>query len=309
MKGFFLVLKAEIVRGWIITRRYWFRTLTGIIVGYGMLMGLIVGFMSKGCSVDNPPATQQIAIEQQANTGAMAAHPLPAGVSSSLVNDPAKATQYVLGFIIGLFAFGIVGLFTQGLQGMAQAGVLEQLCLSPQGLVTNFLARSVVAGVNTIISSGIMLWLITWSLSGVLYWDWLAVPLLLVLTFIDLLGFGFMVGGLVLVFKQTGQVAILVRLVLFGLALFADERMLQGHWLMSAFLHLLPVTDAAICLKYVLIQGQGAAAGGEFLSVYLHPTYSFWFLVVNCILWTGIGILCFKIMENHSRRKGTLGAY
>lgn len=297
MKGFFLVLKAEIVRGWIITRRYWFRTLTGIIVGYGMLMGLIVGFMSKGCSVEQAQDTAQAAVVQEG----------PA--ASSLVSDPAKATNYVLGFIIGLFAFGIVGMFTQGLQGMAQAGVLEQLCLSPQGLVTNFLARSVVAGVNTIISSGIMLWLITWSLNGKLYWDPVAVSLLLTLTFIDLLGFGFMVGGLVLVFKQTGQVAILVRLVLFGLALFADERMLSGNWLMSAFLHVLPVTDAAICLKYVLIEGQGTATGGAYVPVYAHATYSFWFLVVNCVLWTGIGIACFKIMENHSRRKGTLGAY
>lgn len=301
MKGFFLVLKAEIVRGWIITRRYWFRTLTGIIVGYGMLMGLIIGFMSKGCSVEQQQDTAPPAVVQESAA--------PVALPSSLVSDPAKATNYVLGFIIGLFAFGIVGMFTQGLQGMAQAGVLEQLCLSPQGLVTNFLARSVVAGVNTIISSGIMLWLITWSLSGKLYWDPVAVPLLLTLTFIDLLGFGFMVGGLVLVFKQTGQVAILVRLVLFGLALFADERMLMGNWLMSAFLHVLPVTDAAICLKYVLIEGQGAAAGGPIVPVYAHATYSFWFLVVNCALWTGIGIACFKIMENHSRRKGTLGAY
>jgi len=304
VRGFFLVLKAEIVRSWIITRRYWFRTLTGIIVGYGMLMALIIGFMSRGgmdavAPADAPPTT--VVTEQAAP---------PPGVPGGLVSDPTKATRYVLGFIIGLFAFGIVGLFTQGLQGMAQMGVLEQLCLSPHGLVTNFLARSVVGGVNTIFSSGIMLWLITWTLRGTLYWDWVAAPVLLALTFINLLGFGFMVGGLVLVFKQTGQLAIIVRLVLFGLALFAEEGLLHGHWLMTAFLHMLPVTDAAICLKYVFIQGQGVATGGPVTSVFaFEAPYCFYFLILNCVVWTGLGIVCFKVMENHSRHKGTLGAY
>lgn len=310
MTGFFLVLKAEIVRSWIITRRYWFRTLTGIIVGYGMLMALIIGFMSRGGADLHPipDASQPPAVTEQSTSDAAPQDAgdkaLPgSGVASGLVSDPNKATRYVLGFIIGLFAFGIVGLFTQGLQGMAQMGVLEQLCLSPHGLVTNFLARSVVGGVNSIISSGIMLWLITWSLRGSLYWDWAAAPVLLALTFVNLLGFGFMVGGLVLVFKQTGQLAIIVRLVLFGLALFAEERLLHGHWLMTAFLHILPVTDAAICLKHVFIQGGG-------MSVFaFEAPYCFYFLLVNCVFWTSLGIACFKIMENHSRHKGTLGAY
>ena len=305
--GFLLIMKAEIVRAWIVTRRYWFRTLTSIIVGYGMLMVLVLGFMSKGCQPEMPqPGDTPTQIEAAEATPPA---PMASGMAGKLVNDPSKATEYVLGFIVGLFAFGIVGLFTQGLQSMAGTGVLEQLCLSPHGLVTNFLARATVGGVNTIISSGLMLLLVAYTLQGGLYWDWAAVPLLLALTFINLLGFGFMVGGLVLVFKQTGQVAIIIRLVLFGLALFATEDLLMGHWAMALFLHVLPITDAAICLKYVLIEGQGTHDGGQFLSVFFQPTHSFWWLLVNCVLWTGIGIACFKVMENWSRDKGTLGAY
>jgi ABC-type polysaccharide/polyol phosphate export permease len=300
--GFLLVMKAEIVRSWIIMRRYWFRTLTGIIVGYGMLMVLVIGFMSRGCSPDLPPEGQQTRIEAGAADPGEQDPPQP-GLTGRLVTDPNKATEYVLGFIIGLFAFGIVGLFTQGLQGMAGTGVLEQLCLSPYGLVTNFLARSVVGGVNTIFSSAIMLMLIAWSLGGSIHWNPIAVPLLLVLAFVNLLGFGFMVGGLVLVFKQTGQVAIIMRLVLMALALFASQEMLLNNWAMALFLHLLPVTDAAICLKYVLIEGHGMA------ELFTHPANSFWWLLINCAMWTGIGIACFKVMENWSRDKGTLGAY
>ena len=43
--SFLLVMKAEIVRSFIIMRRYWFRTITGMVIGYGMLMVLIAGFI------------------------------------------------------------------------------------------------------------------------------------------------------------------------------------------------------------------------------------------------------------------------
>ncbi|HEX72310.1 MAG TPA: hypothetical protein ENN65_03240, partial [Candidatus Hydrogenedentes bacterium] len=83
--GFFLVMKAEIVRSFIIMRRYWFRTITGMILGYGMLMVLIAGF------IYSRPAVEE---------------------SMSLFDDPTAATNFVLGFIIGMFAFGVVGMFT-----------------------------------------------------------------------------------------------------------------------------------------------------------------------------------------------------
>ncbi|NLF58282.1 MAG: hypothetical protein GX580_11660, partial [Candidatus Hydrogenedens sp.] len=107
--GFFLVMKAELVRSFIIMRRYWFRTITGMIMGYGMLMVLVAGFIYSRPQVEE---------------------------NLNKFSDPAAATNFVLGFIIGMFAFGVVGMFTQGIQGMATTGVLEQLCMSPHGLIT-----------------------------------------------------------------------------------------------------------------------------------------------------------------------------
>jgi len=271
MIGFLLIMKAEIVRSFIITRRYWFRTLTGLVIGYGMLMVLVVGFTYSQTPMDE----------------SLSPH----------IEDP---TNFVLGFIIGMFAFGVVGMFTQGIQSMASTGVLEQLCMSPHGLITNFLARSVVAAVSTVLSSGLMLWLVTLSMGGTLHFEPFPVFVLLALTFINLLGFGFMMGGLVLVFKQVGQVAIIIRMVLFALAIFATQELVAQGGVFAWFLHALPITDAAICLKYVFIEGQGDA-------VFALP--SFRFLIVNCIAWTFIGMVCFRVMENWSRYKGTLGAY
>ena len=277
--GFFLVMKAELVRSFIIMRRYWFRTIMGMFIGYGMMLMLVWGFWSNQSKMQE---------------------------GMQMLDDPTGATNYVLGFIIGMFAFGVVGMFTQGLQGMARTGVLEQLCMSPHGLITNFLARTAVASFSTIVTSAIMVWMVTYTLSGQLYFDPLPVFILLTLTFFNLLGFGFMVGGLVLVFKQVGQVAILVRMGLFGLAIFADEKLLQHGVIMSSFMHALPITDASICLKYVLIQDQGRVAG-TFSSVFSHP--SFLWLLVSCVIWTVLGMLVFRFMEDHSRTKGTLGAY
>lgn len=279
MFSFFLVMKAEVVRTWIIMRRYWFRTLTGMIIGYGMLMVLIAGFIYSRPMVEK---------------------------SLTSLDNPAAATNFVLGFIIGMFAFGVVGMFTQGLQEMAQTGVLEQLCMSPHGLIFNFMARTAISSVMTVLSSSVMVGMVAFTVGGTLYFDPLPVIVLLALTFTNLLGFGFMVGGLVLVFKQVGQVAILIRMGLFALAVFAREEMLNQGWGLAALMHILPITDAAICLKHVLIQDQGRVSG-NFIPVYTHP--SFFWLMISCAAWTTLGVIVFKAMENLSRYKGTLGAY
>ena len=274
--GFFLVMKAELVRSWIITRRYWFRTIIGMAIGYGMLMVLIAGVLNGG-------------------------------VGGDWKTDPEKATNFALGFIIGMFAFGILGAYTQGLQAMAQSGILEQLCLSPHGLVTNFLARTVVGAVWTIISSAALVWLVAYSVGGTLHYDLVAVLVIMALTFTNLLGFGFLVGGLVLIFKQVGQLAMVLRMVMFGLAVMVNEDTLYGsNIFFQGLMHVLPVTDASVVFKYVLIKGQ-INASGEFVSVFMHP--SFYFLLVSCGIWMTTGITLFKAMENYSRSKGTLGSF
>lgn len=282
--GFFLVMKAELVRTFIIMRRYWFRTITGMIVGYAFLLGFVLA----------------ITYNRQA-IGAAA---------EKFTSSGQDATNLALGLIIGMFAFGIVGMFSQGLQELAQSGQLEQLCMSPHGLVTNFMARSVVASVSNILTSALMIWLIAKSVSGQLHADFLPTVVLLTLTYFNLIGFGFMVGGLVLVFKQTGEIAVLIRMALFALAIFATDRINAWPIFLQILPHVLPITDAAICIKYVLIQGQTAVnSAGEtvYRSVFFHP--SFYFLLVSCVTWTVLGIACFKVMENWSRSKGTLGAY
>lgn len=285
-----LVIKAELVRTFIIMRRYWFATITSLIVGYGMLLLLIVGFMARRDEVSG-------------------------AIETRLGVDPESATNAALGFIIGMFAFGVVGIFTQGLQGMARTGQLEQLCLSPYGLVTNFLGRSLVSAVSSVVTSSIMLVLIATTVKGRLYADPGPTFVLLMLTYANLLGFGFMVGGLVLVFKQTGQIAVLIRMALLFLALMVNDTIDTGYRFLNGLIHLVPVIDATVCMKYVLIHNQhvpiigegGEIIGEEFQSVFVQP--SFFFLIVNCVLWTSLGIMLFKAMENWSRDKGTLGAY
>ncbi|MCX5768682.1 MAG: hypothetical protein NTZ09_00195 [Candidatus Hydrogenedentes bacterium] len=296
--GFLLVLKAEFVRNMIVMRRYWFRTVTGMIIGYFMLMSMIMMFHSKG-GVD------------------------PTGFASKF-SSPEQATKWALCFIVGMLAFGIVGLFSQGLQGMAQSGQLEQLCMSPHGLVSNFMARSLMAAVTSVPTSALMVWLIAYRVGFPVpmntVGEFATLVLLLMLAFLNLIGFGFMVGGLVLVFKQTGQVAVIVRMGLLGIAVMADE-VRTFPKLLGAFAHTLPITDATLCLIHLVIRGQmqpvydakgeplmeGGKVVANYVPILLHP--SFLLLLVNCAAWTFVGIACFRLMENWSRNKGTLGAY
>ena len=273
--GFFLVMKAEMVRNFIIMRRYWFRTITGMIIGYTVLVMFVLGVMSNRQGLEDYMARGQ------------------------------DATNLALSFIIGMFAFGIFGMFTQGLQELSQSGQLEQLCMSPHGLVTNFMARSVVSSISNILTSALMIWLISKSVKGTLHADFLPTVTLLALTYFNLIGFGFMFGGLVLVFKQTGQIAMVVRLGIFGVPLLATERVELLPILLRIGAHAVPVTDAAICIKYVLISDQQMAGGH--VSLFAHP--SFYLLLINSACWTLLGITCFRLMEDRSRSKGTLGAY
>jgi len=292
--GFFLVMKAELVRTFIIMRRYWFATVMGLVIGYGILLTLIYGFMGAGGNADDAAS---VATE----------------VGTALENRAANqgfamdATESALGFMLGMFAFGIVGLFTAGLQGMARTGELEQVCLSPHGLVTNFLARSFVASVNSILTWCVLLYLISRTVQSELHLDFVPLVTLLFLTYFNLIGFGFMMGGLVLVFKQIGQVAMIIRLAFIGIPLFVSESIydwdVAGNpflWVIRLFLHFVPSADAAICLKLVLVGGKG-------YGIFAHP--SFFWLIGNGTLWTFIGIACFHYLENWSRQKGTLGAY
>lgn len=312
-RGFFLILWAEVVRMLIIMRRYWFAAVIGLSIGYGMLMTMVYGLVF---------ASGHESVREMAN----------------------HWISGILGFLIGTFAFGIVGLFTQNIQGMARTGELEQVCLSPFGLVVNFLARSFVSAVNSILSSAIMLMLVAYTVArDSLHVEPLETILLLFLTYINLIGFGFMVGGLVLIFKQVGQVAVIVRFVMLGLAVFATEQISEWPAPARYAAHAMPITDAAICLKYTLIQGQQEyvldkegerieigrepildAEGTPVLdedgdpketviykmrpkSVFFHE--SFYFLMISCAVWLLIGISLFRYMENWSRDKGTLGAY
>jgi hypothetical protein len=296
LRGFGLTIHAELARAFIIMRRYWFATVIAMAMGYGTLIGIVYGLIFAS--------------------------------QSEMVTDmAARAINGILGFLIGVFAFGIVGMFTQGLQGMARTGELEQVCLSPFGLVINFFARSFVSALNSIFSSTVMLVLVAVTVGrGSLQVAPVETALLLILTYINLIGFGFMVGGLVLVFKQVGQIAMIIRFGMLGLAIFAEQVLRPGvPWVLRAVAHALPITDAAVCLKYVLIQGQErmvTRGSGRLASILVDenmepvmrhmPVYfheSFFFLLVSCVVWTLVGISVFRFLENWSRDKGTLGAY
>lgn len=304
--GFFLVLKAEVVRTLIISRRYWFATLTALFVACIMFTGFFYGFL--------------------------------AGIGLG-VGMAGVAIEKALGLVIGIFAFSMVGMFSSGLAGMARSGELEQVYMSPHGLITNFMARSTVSTILSIVTWTLILSFMSASLSragapasddatvqasanetqavvpqpgggpasiesmkgdGTLHADPLPVSVLFFLTYFSMTGFGFMIGGLVLVFKQVGQVAVLLRFAMMAIAWSASDALYDMHFVIQWIGHMIPVTDAAICLKLVVLRGIGN-------DVFTHP--SFFFLIANVAIWTPIGLACFKTMENWARSKGTLGAF
>jgi ABC-2 type transport system permease protein len=124
--------------------------------------------------------------------------------------------------------------------------------------------------------------------------------LVLLLTLLGILGFGFLIAGAVLVFKQVESLANLVQNVLIFLngSLLPVEQM--PRWL-SSVAHVLPTTQGIVVLRRVVLDGQRLAAVWRDGSLPWLIAHSGLFLLAG---WT-----VFLFCERAAKRQGSLGQY
>lgn len=210
------------------------------------------------------------------------------------------AADKVIGFLVWSFTMSTVGVLVSAAQGGAQTGVLEQICLSPTGIRTNFLARAVcsmIAQLFYVIVLLVALMLIT-PLSlhqNVPVWSCL---LVLVMTLASLLGLGLIFSGLALMWKRIGQLTILVRIMLLLIVLPSYEQ--YGPTIAKA-VKTFPMAHGVMLLRRLMVQGATLMEIIESGDMFI--------LTANSAVWLLIGLSVFTLMETWSRVKGTLGIY
>lgn len=205
----------------------------------------------------------------------------------------------LLGFMITLMAMGALQSIPWNLRHAAQNGTLEQVAMSPNSLSLlvqgRFAAEFAVQVVMIVI-----LGLIAAALLGIVLPLRLAALPVFVLVLIGLTGFGLVLGGATLIYKNVAALSgVFTNLLLFtnGTTVAVDK--FSGP--VNLVTRLLPTTQGIIVLRKITFGEQSLPAvwnNGSLPWLALHSLVTF-----------VVGLAVFNACLNISRRRGTLGQY
>ena len=260
------LLKAEIVREIILARRYFFEASVGMVMLYITFMGIYF-------------AVRKLAIGGEGMT---------------------IASYQLVGFFLWTIAISTIGIFSDDIGGSAVIGVIEQIFLSPNGLLRYIVCKAIGRTLIQIVPLSILL-MIVLSTTGIrLILDPAGIITILLLTIAGFYGLGLLFGGLVLRFKRIGPLTIMVRgalLFVTGAIIPIDKFPLPLQMAAGLF----PMTQGLIMLRKITVNGNSLWAliqSGDMLI-----------LIINSLGYLILGLVVFKIMENLSRNKGVMGVY
>jgi ABC-2 type transport system permease protein len=205
----------------------------------------------------------------------------------------------LLGFLITSYAIVMVSQMSWNLTNEAQTGTLEQMYMSPIPSGLLIFGRTIATLITGTIELLIVATALILALNIHIAFDWQMIPVLLI-TLIGLAGFGYMVAGATIVFKQVGPLANIVEnLLLFINGTFLPVDYMPG-WL-ATIARIYPTTQGIIVLRQIALDG---------LS--LHEVWtdgSLILLIAHSLVFLILGWLVFVWCERVARRRGTLGQY
>ena len=174
----------------------------------------------------------------------------------------------------------------------ATRGTLEQLYMSPVGTWKILLSRMIG---NVVVNLSIMVVVLFLNMLTAGVWldfDLLTLAPLLFLTVVCMLGVGFMVAGLALVFKQIQAFLQIAQFIFFALVAVPVS--------LSPWLEALPVVRGASMIRAAMTEGVTLL---EFSSL------DWTLLVANTVVYFALGVFLYKLAERRAMNKGLLGQY
>lgn len=213
-----------------------------------------------------------------------------------VVGDPAMAGENIRYLIVAnaFWLLLLAGVSSMGgeLTAEAMRGTLEQLYMSTKPTWFLLLARMVGTALVSL-----MLIVVMVCASMLTAGQWLNIdlpPLLLVLppTLAGVIGLGFAVAGLALVYKQINAMLQIAQFLLMGLA-FAPPSAVPG-------LVFAPAAKGIDMVRRVMVHGQGL---GDFVAG------DWGVLLLGGAVYFAAGLALFLLCERHAMRRGLLGQY
>lgn len=198
----------------------------------------------------------------------------------------------VVGFFIWILAIFTYSELSFDLVREASEGTLEQLSMSPMGLTRVLVARFVAGLGLQLALLATLLVLMMASTGRWLHLDVVSLVPLVVLTMTGVLGVGFVMGGLAIVFKRI-QSSLQILQFLFPVLLVAPlERFPAVKYL--------PLSWGNRLISSVMVDGT---------SIFSIAPSDLGFLVLNSAVWMTIGVIVFKRFERIARQRGLLAHY
>lgn len=254
----FNVLTANIRKGFIELKRYLPNTISMIVTFYILFLFTFLGIKIIG----NP--------------------------ESQAVNIQYSIVSMMLWFLALMAMQGIGWEITTE----ATRGTLEQLYMSPVATWKILLARMIGnIGINIILMTVILI------MSMLTTGQWLVfdivtlIPLFVILI-IGMLGVGFMIAGLAILFKQISSFLQVIQFVFLALVMVPIS--------LSPYLELLPIVRASSMIREAMIESS---------TIFNFSLSSWLLLIINAVVYFIVGIVLYKISERRAMNRGLLGQY
>ena len=236
-------------------KQYWFETVGGLAFMCAMFVGLFYGIESFTA-----------AGEQEGSLDGL-----------------------VFGFILWSFAVTAYNSITRTIIEDTQKGYIEQLFLCPGGFKSVLFAKSVVDLLYSILFVTLTAYLVMWLTGNWIDINFAKFYLIMMMAAPSLIGLGFIMCGLTLVFKRIGTVSAIMTFAL--MAIVAVDALPFNLYT------LLPFTAGNSLARDVILQGAPMAT----LDVAI--------VLINSAVYMAIGLTVFHVFERIARRKNLIGQY
>jgi ABC-2 type transport system permease protein len=213
--------------------------------------------------------------------------------------DAGQLASALLGYIAWFYATVAINDMAYDLREEAHSGTLEQWYMSPAPAGFVQIGRTLSKFVFTTATISVISAVLILIFKIHIPFRWVGLPVF-GLMLVGVYGFGFIVGGATLLFKQIGSLANMVQ----NMILFLNGAFLPvdrfPDWLASVA-QTLPTTQGIIVLRRVVLDGR------SLIDVWLDG--SLLWLLIHSGVYFAVGWIVFSVCERQAKKRGLLGQY
>lgn len=213
--------------------------------------------------------------------------------------EQAQLQLSFIGYIVTFFILEMLNHMAYETMDEALEGTLEQMYMGANSPLWLLVGQAIAVTIKSILSTLVMgvFFVLLFQIDASFLHPVGLVILLVIL--LGVMGFGFIIAGMTIVFKQIGSVvSVMFNLILFlnGTFLAVDE---MPTW-MQAPAQAIPTTQGIVVLRRVLLED-------AFWQVLQDGSFAL--LLLHSAVYLLMGIAIYLYCERHARREGSLGHY